>query len=232
MCGIIGYWPAESYDPMDVKERVNDLFWQSRARGTHAAGFSVLRPLELVTRVSSNPEELLDTLWSLWVPSYPLIMHTRYSQSGDWREMRNNQPIHDGKRLDDGARLEISVAMNGVIHMGTKEEFEQAFNVQCASYNDADVFVQRVLEGQPAEDFIKELSGSFAGVWFERRTAEKTIQTGMRAMRNTRRPMWASNEQGMWVASTYDIFRRSSFNAIAQVPPDTLVSLGEWTVPA
>lgn len=192
MCGVIGYHPLE---PNDLQvEMFGRLFDQSRIRGHHAYGIA---DPKFVHRGYNWVD-----VFSWFNPCVPTIGHTRYCQSGDWKEMQNNQPLRVAQ---------YKLAMNGVIHMGTKEEFETAFNVQCEVDNDSEVFLQRLVGGQDALDFIKGITGSFAATWLD---GERLF-----AGRNARRPLWKCKAFGaLWYASTRDIFYRAGFPTPMELP--------------
>lgn len=191
MCGVIGYKPVvrDSWQtPMFIK-----LFDQSRIRGHHAYG---LADTQKVSK-AFNWEQVVKE----FDPELPTIGHTRYCQSGDWKVMENNQPLVVG---------DMKLAMNGVLHMGTKEEFEQAFGVKCLVDNDSEVFLQRLAAGETAEEFISGITGSFAATWL--------IGDRLFAGRNARRPLWKCQEYGaVWYASTQDIFDRAGFPPAEQL---------------
>ena len=212
MCGVIGYQPGldQTIDEQrEAKLAFGALFQESTIRGQHyygiaqpgqpqpdgySGGFSVCRSQYR----SGIPE--------CFTPNKPAVAHTRFSQSGDWRVPQNNQPLIVGTR---------ALAMNGVIHMGTKPEFEKDFDVQCSVDNDAEIFL-RYLEkdGVGPLMFIDKIAGSFAGVWLENYD-DGTI---LYAARNPRRPLWKSTQYGaVWIASTLDIFVRAGFTE-ATVP--------------
>jgi glutamine phosphoribosylpyrophosphate amidotransferase len=107
---------------------------------------------------------------------------------------------------------EMALAMNGVLHMGTKEEFEKAFGVSCLVDNDSEVFLQRLAAGQDAAEFISSITGSFAATWL---IGEKLF-----AGRNARRPLWRCEALGArWVVSTEDIFRRAGVVGAVEMTP-------------
>jgi glucosamine 6-phosphate synthetase-like amidotransferase/phosphosugar isomerase protein len=161
MCGVIGYQPRidQTIDEQrEAKTAFGALFQESTIRGQHyygiaqpgnpqpdgySGGFSVYR-----SQYRSNiPDH--------FIPSKPAVAHTRFSQSGDWRVPENNQPLIVGTR---------ALVMNGVIHMGTKSEFEKAFGVKCAVDNDAEIFL-RYLEKEDnnsSEDSFDPLLGNDA----------------------------------------------------------------------
>lgn len=197
MCGVIGYWPRNP--TVHAAPAFNELFEQSRVRGQHAYGLSQLHT------GSRQPTVFRSFDWQdipqRFVPTLPAIAHTRYCQSGDWSVLENNQPI-----LVDN----MALAMNGVIHMGTKAEYEAAFDVTCAVDNDSEIFLRRLEQGRAAEQFIAEMTGSFAAVWLK--------DGRLHAGRNARRPLWRCEAYGAtWYASTGDIFRRAGFPAAHEV---------------
>tara|TARA_R110002110_G_scaffold243473_2_gene460073 strand:- start:372 stop:785 length:414 start_codon:yes stop_codon:yes gene_type:complete len=112
--------------------------------------------------------------------------------------------------------------MNGVIHMGNKSEFEQAFGVKCSVDNDAEIFLRHLEKEDDNGDaltplsFINSITGSFAGVWLENHDDGLCV---LYAARNPRRPLWMSTQHGaVWVASTLDIFLRAGFEGARALP--------------
>lgn len=198
MCGIIGYAPIAP--ELEASAAFDRLFHESRVRGLHAFGIAHTNPGGDIRVVRARPEHVART----FCPNLRAIAHTRYSTSGDWQVEANNQPIFVANRM--------ALAFNGVISMGTKAEFEAAFDVQCASDNDGEVFVQRVLGGEDPLFFVKHMTGSFAGVWLH--------QGRLSACRNARRPLWRCEAYGgVWFASTKDIFVRAGFPPPESVEP-------------
>lgn len=217
MCGVIGYKPFGEYvcTTCGGTGRVhshNDMCWEcdggqsiqammfrklfdeSRIRGHHAYGIA-----DPVISVISYDWRTIPTYFN---PTLPTIAHTRYCQSGDWKVMINNQPL-----VIDSFKL----AMNGVIHMGTKEEFEQAFSVKCVVDNDSEIFLQKLAEGANPLDFISSITGSFAATWL----SGNTLYAG----RNGRRPLWKCKAfNAVWFASTRDIFLRAKFPEPIELP--------------
>lgn len=194
MCGVIGYAPNTIDEFCELDEVRNAAFAhllaESRVRGMHAYGVAQPggRTLSIGPVGQGKVIEKFD-------PHLPAVAHCRYSTSGDWQEVLNNQPIHVSGMF---------LAFNGVIHMGTKEEFEKAFDVRCETDNDGEVFLRKLELGVRPADFILNMTGSFAGCW---------LQGGVLwAGRNARRPLWWVNyAEAKWFASTRDIFRRAGF---------------------
>ena len=203
MCGIVGYAPLpEVRDNAFVIKAFNRLFTESCIRGLHAYGLS---------DVYDSAVGVLDTfrtydqseIGKRFDPNANTIAHARYCQSGDWRTIENNQPIVVGQ---------MAFAMNGVISMGTKEEYETEFGVTCAVDNDSEVFLRKIEDAKTPEEvmlkaanFIGSINGSLAGTF---------LAFGyLFAARNDRRPLWRCDAYGArWYASTYDIFHRAGFS--------------------
>lgn len=211
MCGLVGYKPLGPTP--ETTAAFTRLFKASIIRGMHAYGIStaILDGYE-GSRGGISTERSFD--WNdiprHFHTPYPTIAHTRYCQSGDWQVMENNQPIEVAG---------MALAFNGCIHMGTKEEFEAAFDVQCETDNDGEVFL-RLVESvgllhpsdhiERAKRTLGGFTGSFAGVW---------LHNGyLYAGRNARRPLWSCEAfGGKFYASTRDIFRRAGFPEPQQV---------------
>ena len=193
MCGVIGYKPlVPSTGSITAFDR---LFNESRIRGHHAYGIANKEE----TFKTYDWEEITDH----FNPDLSTIAHTRYCQSGDWKNMENNQPLEVGH---------MKLAMNGVIHMGTKEEFEAAFRVHCLVDNDSEIFLQCLAQGEPSLEFINQITGSFAATWL--------VGDKLYAGRNARRPLWKCIAHGaVWYASTRDIFLRAKFPEPTELQP-------------
>ena len=201
MCGTVGYYPLTSEHPNLRREAFCRLLTESQVRGMHAYG--IFQPASGCLKSGD-----LQDIKNYFLPEYPMVAHTRYSTSGDWRNMENNQPIQvEG----------LVLVFNGVIHMGTREEFNAAFQVECLSNNDGEVLL-RCMDGGTtgvralqAESFILNTRGSFAGCWFD----DGIMFVG----RNPRRPLWYCEHLGArWFASTRDIFLRAEFPEPLEVP--------------
>jgi len=208
MCGIVGYTPLTAdYDRITRADAFQRLFDESCIRGLHAYGISHLKSSLWTYRTFDAKE----------IPYYfegdrPTIAHARYCQSGDWHVLENNQPIVVGQ---------TALAFNGCIHMGTKEEFEAAFDVRCETDNDGEIFLCKTADAVDAEEFVRKasgfvetISGSFAGV---------CLAFGQLIVsHNARRPLWRCEAHGArWYASTADIFRRAGFTGATPVAVGT-----------
>ncbi len=203
MCAIVGFYPKT---PGKHQELLINLIRESKIRGLHAFGVSYFDGM-IRTERSLEPlsEELIKR-----VSKYPMIYHARYSTSGDWKDEKNNQPIH----------TEISVVMNGVISMKPKREYEQEFGVKCETENDTEIFNRIVEKGVDPTKFSSEIRGSMAVCY---------IHNGdVYALRNSRRPLHLFEFEGAdFAVSTIDIARRAGFTGeIRNAIPNKLYRLG------
>lgn len=210
MCGVIGYTPLppNSTDGvrMDAQVAFARLLSESRARGTHC--FGVARP----GYVFRSPD--IEEVAADFDPEFPHVAHARYSTSGDWRTLENNQPI---------VVNDMALALNGVISMGKKEEYEEKYGVTCAVDNDAEIFLRLLERGDDATDLVLRSPWSFAGCWL--------VGDELWIGRNERRPMWTAREfGGRWFASTRNIFLRAGFHdSMLEVLPGVYRATMPWS---
>jgi glutamine phosphoribosylpyrophosphate amidotransferase len=214
MCGVIGYKPINQTASQQEVARIafGRLMHESKVRGMHSYGLVDYWPsgsLERYIRFTAEENRPLESTILCFRPELMTIAHCRFSTSGDWRGNNwNAQPlvIEWGKGHGD-----LALTFNGVIHMGTKEEFEEDWEVKCETDNDGEIFLRRLEKGDTPEGFFKQLAGSFAGVWLK----DKDLWAG----RNARRPLWKCIQYGaLWYASTQDIFKRAGFEGMTEVP--------------
>ena len=206
MCSVIAY-STENKNEKEI-ELLKQLIIQSKIRGLHSFGVSYLEQGKIITKkqFKLDVDELLKDF--IKSSSTKLIYHNRYSTSGDYKDEKNNQPIQVENR---------ALAMNGVLSMATKEEFEKEFNVKCESDNDTEIFLRN---NKPIIDtLIENPNASFAGVYLD----DKKFY----ALRNEKRPLYYfffSNAK--FVVSTKDIARRACFEEqINNIPIMTMLNL-------
>lgn len=207
MCGIIGYY---SPDPLpDHSELFYALAKEAKIRGLHAFGVSYYEGDHIETRkwFAFPDRDQMATACE----SGRAIWHNRYSTSGDWHDMANNQPIDMGV---------LSVALNGVITMAPKDEWEEEFGVRCVSSNDAEILARVLEKGGDPGKFVTSIRGSVAAVW---------LQGGkVWTVRNLQRPLHYFVASGaVFVVSTVDIARRGAGVEPRPVPPYLSIELGE-----
>jgi len=204
MCGIIGCCGNPE------QKLLTNLCVESQIRGLHAFGYSFLdNNDELVTTKTLQFEDnFLDNYFSAKTNKF--IWHNRYSTSGDWRQIKNNQPITYDK---------IAIAMNGVISMASKPEFEKKFGVKCESENDTEIFLRLLQKTQDPEKAWNELEGSLALIFIWRNK--------IFAMRNEYRPLhYFQTSNANYICSTADIARRAGKIKTNLIKPNTLIDVG------
>jgi glutamine phosphoribosylpyrophosphate amidotransferase len=172
-------------------EVVSRLLEWSRVRGLHAFGFSYVCGGEIKTMKFLDFNQFKNSLLELAPDKF--IAHFRYSTSGDWKSLENNQPI---------LSKEAHLVFNGVIDMGTKSEMEKKWNCQLQTENDGELAMIKWKSGE-LENMIKNKFRSFAGIIL-------TEENEIIAIRNERRPLWVGDLDGSkYLASTSDILKRS-----------------------
>lgn len=206
MCGVIGY-ACDAPQPRHA-DALRSLFYESRVRGLHAFGFSTWDGERVVTQ---RFLDLKGCLAAIPRGVTRLIGHCRYSTSGDYQTVSNNQPL----QIADAA-----VAFNGVISMATKPEYERQYGREYETENDGEIFLDKFVRNDGWLEFVARGRFSFAGL---------TLQRGrLTALRNKNRPLFRV-EQGTatFFASTADIFRRAGFiETPSPVPCGVAVNVG------
>jgi glutamine phosphoribosylpyrophosphate amidotransferase len=145
-------------------------------------------------------------------PSKGFIYHNRYSTSGDWHTEINNQPI---------THQNISVAMNGVVSMKPRKEYEKEYGIKCSTENDSEIFLRLLEKGIPPEDVIKQMGGSCAVVWLE--------DNKVYAIRNQHRPLhYFIKDDAVFVCSTNDIAHRAVGVKTEEILPYSLFDLDAY----
>lgn len=206
MCSIIG-WDG----PFDegVARR---LFYESRIRGLHAFGFSTLSNNEITTRKYHKYNGFVEAVCRLKPSKF--IAHFRYSTSGDFKELMNNQPIAIG--------TSDAMAFNGVIDMRTRPEMEKEYGIRMETDNDGEIVLRKFIEGDrnDLEAFIKS-HGTFAGLFI-------TNGGQIYALKNERRPLYRHQSKDRTIiASTRSILERSGLaENIERVPNNSLIEIG------
>lgn len=198
MCGVIGAYAIKP--SANISRNVERIFIESRIRGRHAFGFSnwsnglldTHKFLDVIPCVKALPSSITC-----------LIGHARYSTSGDFKNIENNQPLE----LDGS-----SLAFNGVISMATKLENEAKYGQTYRADNDGEIFLDKFNRDDGWESFVSTGRFSFAGL---------VLKDGcITAIRNESRPLYScKTEEAVYVASTRDIFLRADIRGdYVQVP--------------
>lgn len=203
MCGIIGCY-LESPSPGQINS-VKRLFVESKVRGMHATGFSILEGGQVKTIAEPLPadkfvEEHFDPV-KAGDYTLSLIGHTRYSTS----DLRFNQPI---QVFGDHA-----IAHNGVIDQ-RPISFWGEYGYDLTTANDSElVYHSSHSGGEPLMEFP---NASMA-------VCELNANKGIRFYRNGKRPGWMVNvDNGFFVCSTKDIAIRSGFENPVRMEPGVI----------
>lgn len=190
MCGIIGFAGSNLTD--GVRSFLSALLKQSQIRGMHAYGVAYgYFGDSLCFKKTFDLNEIVNIIYS---EQYNMLMaHTRYSTSGDWRVLANNQPISVGKDV---------LVFNGVVRMCSKNEYQKEFKEHYQTENDGEIVLRLMQKGKPYGLLLRSYDVSYAGLHY--------IKRQLFAMRNENRPLWLARHGGnTYVASTKDIFTRS-----------------------
>jgi hypothetical protein len=212
MCGIVGIQFLNDNRPEKAREFIEHLLLQSKIRGLHATGAAASVGGEIRVLKAAVPAQkfLLMPEWAAFCDPLPasMILHTRYSTSGDWHDEQNNQPL---------GTENLALVHNGIVSMGTKQEMEQAYGVQLGTENDSEIILRKI-ECHLAQGI--DISASIYAALHDIHAVHPPIfacgllsRTGeMYCYRDHVRPLYmfkvpALNLKGF--CSTRDIFRRS-----------------------
>jgi hypothetical protein len=139
MCGILGIQFVNKSRPDKAREFIEHLLLQSKIRGLHATGAAATVGEEIRVLKAALPAQKFLRMpeWAAFCDPLPasMILHTRYSTSGDWHNAQNNQPL-----LTEN----LALVHNGIVSMGTKGEMEQAYAVQLRAENDSEIILRNI----------------------------------------------------------------------------------------
>lgn len=142
MCGIVGYKLTPGASRCEKTGfLIEQLLVESQIRGRHAAGICWLDKdgnLQLLKRALAAREFVNISEWRNLMADPPdlAIAQTRYSTSGDWHEVANNQPL-----LERG----LGLVHNGIVAMAAKGGTEERFGTQLVTENDSEVLLRKIL---------------------------------------------------------------------------------------
>ena len=206
MCGVIG---AIIKNPSDKDlESIKRVFLESKIRGMHATGMSIIFNNKVVTFKEAVPadrfihlddlKEMINDDGNLY-----LIGHCRYSTS----DLLYNQPI---------ANETHSIVHNGVITQELPENWSKIFNYTCETKNDSELVLH-------SDNALEEYPDASMAV------CELSVEKKLTAYRNGKRPLYMTNlENGVLFTSTKDIPNRAEIiGTTVEVPMDTYVTFDE-----
>jgi len=203
VCGIVAY----SGNGADRRLFV-ELCRQSCVRGVHAFGIAYPTEGRLAVVKSTDFRDVTEAIPDP-LPN-KIIWHNRYSTSGDFKVMANNQPIIHGRS---------AMAFNGTIDMGTKESMEKRFGVHLNTANDGELLLLGLEQGNPF--LYCDEGATIAAVYLN-------ADGRMCAVRNELRPLWRFHaDNGDFIVSTRDIASRArlGINNCAILEPMKIVEL-------
>ena len=206
MCAVIG---AIIKNPSDKDlESIKRVFLESKIRGMHATGMSIIFNNKVVTFKEAVPadrfvhlddlKEMINDDGNLY-----LIGHCRYSTS----DLLYNQPI---------ANETHSIVHNGVITQELPENWSKIFHYTCETKNDSELVLH-------SDNALGEYPDASMAV------CELSLDKKLTAYRNGKRPLYMTNlENGILFTSTEDIPKRAEIDGVtAEVPMDTYVTFDE-----
>ena len=200
MCAIVGFISKNPNEKALIT--LKRLFIESKIRGMHAYGYAATQGKSQYSNKGNLLKPVLD---SIKQPN-ALIGHCRYSTSGDYKDMNNNQPIR---------YKEEYMVFNGVIDMRTKAEMEQAYKITMNCDNDGEIMLQT----KNKLDFLQK-DVSFAGIFLSGNT--------IRLMRNRNRPAYIGfKHDSVYIGSTKDIMQRALISEVEEADP---FKEYQWTV--
>lgn len=196
MCSVIG---AVIQSPTkDDFETLRRVFHESKIRGMHATGISIVLNNKIVTFKESVPadkfnhldnlEEMINEDGNLY-----LIGHCRYSTS----DLEYNQPMADATK---------SIVHNGVISQESPEKWKDLYGYDCMTKNDSELVLH-------SKDPLREYSNMSMGV------CELSLDKKVRFYRNGKRPIYFTLfDNGCIITSTKDIAKRAGLDMPVEVP--------------
>lgn len=206
MCAVIG---AILKNPsLADLESVKKVFLESKIRGMHATGMSIIFNNKVLTFKEPVPadrfvhlddlKEMINDDGNLY-----LIGHCRYSTS----DLLYNQPI---------ANETHSIVHNGVITQELPENWSKIFHYTCETKNDSELVLY-------SDNALGEYPDASMAV------CELSVEKKLTAYRNGKRPLYMTTlENGILFTSTADIPKRAEIvGTTVEVPMDTYVTFDE-----
>jgi glutamine phosphoribosylpyrophosphate amidotransferase len=189
MCAVIGVY-LEKVSKADFAT-IRNVFLESKIRGMHATGMTVLFNGKLLTfkePVAADKFRHLDDLEEMVSDdgSLKLIGHCRYSTS----DLEYNQPLY---------KEDVSIVHNGVITQELYENWEAKYCIKTATKNDSELLLHTVDQNP----LLHWKDASIAAV-------ELHSNGTMKFYRNGKRPLYSTVvPSGNIITSTADIAMRS-----------------------
>lgn len=187
MCAIIG---VSLLNPSSADfDLVRNVFIESKIRGMHATGMTVLHKKQLKTFIETVPADKFSELDNLekYSGELKLIGHCRYSTS----DLEYNQPLYNE---------DVSIVHNGVISQELPERWNELYEINTKTKNDSELLLHTV-DDNP---LVLWADSSIAAIELRRSGV-------IRYYRNGKRPLYKTElENGFILTSTADIMQRAS----------------------
>ena len=188
MCAVIG---ANIENPtVEQFDLIRRVFIESKIRGLHATGMTILSKKELLTfkePVSADNFSHLEKLEKLCGKSIKLIGHCRYSTS----DLEYNQPLYN---------KDVAIVHNGVISQELPENWKKLYEIDTQTKNDSELLLHTV----DRTPLFLWRNASIAAI-------ELHAYGEMRYYRNGKRPLYKTElNNGYIITSTADIMHRAS----------------------
>lgn len=206
MCAVIGaIFRNPSAEDYNLIRRV---FLESKIRGLHATGMSVLPWWSdllqtFIEPVSADKFTALDNLEDCIANDGNLYMigHCRYSTS----DLQYNQPLY---------KVNKSIVHNGVITQELPEKWKDLYGYDCITKNDSELILH-------SEDPLREFSNMSMGV------CELNSNKTIRFYRSGKRPLYfCTLTNGIIITSTADIAKRVGIDSLAvSIPVNTYLTI-------
>lgn len=206
MCAVIGaVIEKPSADDFSLIRRV---FLESKIRGMHATGMSVLphwsKEIQtFIEPVSADKFDHLNFLEDCVADdgNLYLIAHCRYSTS----DLEYNQPLYNSEK---------SIVHNGVITQELPHRWKDIYGYDCVTKNDSELILH-------SQDPLREFPHMSMGV------CELSVHREMKVYRSGKRPLYMTNlPNGILVTSTSDIAKRAGVTQLVEPLPANVY----WTV--
>lgn len=203
MCAIIGaYLESPTQNQINTIKR---LFCESRIRGRHATGYSVIQAKKVITRKEPISAEWFVRMHFAEVQPGDHILqltgHCRYSTS----DLKDNQPI---QVFDD-----LALAHNGVVDQRSPIHWQE-YGYELTTANDSELLYQARHSGREP---LTEFSTATMAV------CELSSSQGLRWYRNGGRPLYhVKVPNGFFIMSTADIAKRAGLEGAQRCEPGVI----------
>jgi glutamine phosphoribosylpyrophosphate amidotransferase len=209
MCAVIGAY-LEKVSKADFAT-IRNVFLESKIRGMHATGMTVLFNGKLLTfkePVAADKFIHLDDLEEMVSDdgSLRLIGHCRYSTS----DLEYNQPL---------CKEDVSIVHNGVITQELYENWEAKYGIKTVTKNDSELLLHTVDQNP----LLHWKDASIAAI-------ELHSNGTMKFYRNGKRPIYfTSLPNGGIITSTKDIAERAGLNNSIEIDMNQYVTMAHKT---